>query len=397
MTTTQLAERPAMTEAAALMADLPDLIAWLGGKAAEIEGQRRLPPHVIDRLHAAGLFKLTLPERLGGLGLSPDKAWDIIFEIACGNASAAWLISLCAANVVLLTRLSDRVQNELFNGERLIVSALTGAAPRNLIATPVDGGMMLSGAWGYASGIDAANWVGVLVPIGNPVKTYFALLPKSSFEIDHDSWNVLGMRGTGSKDVVLPTTFIPEHRMMDWALIQRGEKHPDCSRSERLDSYPINALFAASILAPSLGVARAIVDEFEAMMLRRMRNAAPGHREPHAMSHLAQARAIITLACRALITEAETPLAANGSDVPTLRMKAEMRVRIVMIARSAMAACQQLFSAAGGQIIVTGTPFERLLRDFHAMYSHILLQPEPISENCGRLELGLDILPNTRI
>jgi 3-hydroxy-9,10-secoandrosta-1,3,5(10)-triene-9,17-dione monooxygenase len=78
-------------------------------------------------------------------------------------------------------------------------------------------------------------------------------------------------------------------------------------------------------------------------------------------------------------------------------MKAEMRVRIVMIARSAMEACQQLFSAAGGQILPAGAPFERLLRDFHAMYSHVLLQPEPISENCGRLQLGLEPLPNTRI
>lgn len=397
MTTTKVAARPTTTHETTLLADLPKLVAWLRSQAAEIEDQKRLPAHVVERLHAAGLFKLTLPEHRGGLGLTPDKAWNIIFDIARGSASAAWLISLCAANVVMLTRVSDRAQSELFDGNRLVVSALTGAVPRNLVASPAEGGITLSGAWGYASGIDAANWVGVLVPIGNPVRTFFALVPKSLFNIDHDSWNVLGMRGTGSKDVVLPTTFIPDYRLMDWTLLQQGRKHPDCNCSERLDTYPINALFAASILAPSLGVAHAIVDEFEAFMIRRLHNANPDHRDPHAMSYLAQARATVTLACRALITEAEAPLATMGDEAPTLRMKAEMRVRIVMIAKSAMAACQQLFSAAGGQIVPTGTPFERLLRDFHTMYSHILLQPEPISENCGRIELGLEPLPNTRI
>lgn len=397
MTTTTVAVQSATTHEEALLAGLPDLVAWLRSQTAEIENQKRLPAHVIERLHAVGLFKLTLPEAHGGLGLTPDKAWKIIFDVARGNASAAWLISLCAANVVMLTRLSDRARSELFDGNRVVVSALTGAVPRNLVALPAGGGITLSGAWGYASGIDAANWVGVLVPLGNPARTFFALVPKSSFAIDHDSWNVLGMRGTGSKDVVLPETFIPDHRLTDWALLQQGGKHPDCTGSERLDTYPINALFAASILAPSLGVAQAIVDEFEALMIRRLHNANPGHRDPHAMSYLAQARAAVTLACRALITEAEAPLDAIGDEAPTLRMKAEMRVRIVMIARSAMEACQQLFSAAGGQILPTGAPFERLLRDFHAMYSHVLLQPEPISENCGRLQLGLDPLPNTRI
>jgi len=397
MTMTQAAARSARTPEDILLAGLPELVEWLRGQATEIEGQKRLPPRVLERLHAFGLFKLTLPERLGGLALSPHEAWKIIFEVARGSASSAWLISLCAANLVMLTRLSDRAQREMFHGERVVVSALTGVAARNLVASPADGGILLSGSWGYATGIDAANWVGVLAPLGNPARTFFALVPKSSFNIDHDSWNVLGMRGTGSKDIVLPTTFIPEHRLTDWALLQQGGKHPDCSCSERLDSYPINALFAASILAPSLGVAQAIVDAFEALMMRCLRNAGPDHREPHAMSHLAQARAAVTLACRALLAEAQEPLAGLGAETPTLLMKAEMRVRIVMIAKSALAACQQLFLAAGGQIIPTGAPLERLFRDFHAMYSHILLQPEPISENCGRLELGLETLPNTRI
>jgi 3-hydroxy-9,10-secoandrosta-1,3,5(10)-triene-9,17-dione monooxygenase len=378
---------------------LPELVEWLRDQAADIEAQRRLPPQVVDRLDAVGLFKLTLPPRLGGLGIAPDRAWSVILDLARGCASSAWLVSLCSANLLMLTRLSDRAQRDIFgNGERVIVSALTGAASRNVVVTPLNDGVMLSGEWSYASGVDAANWVGVLAPVGNPARMHFALVPQSSFMIDQDSWRVLGMRGTGSKNVVLPATFVPQHRLMDWSLIQQGGRHPDCSSHDPFDRYPINALFAMSILAPALGVARAVVDEFEAMMRRRADGVAQDRRDPHLMSLLAQSRAAISLACESLMGEAIRPLAdLDGNASPSLRVKAEMRVRIVMIARSAFASCQQLFAAAGGQIMPTGSRFERLFRDFHAMYSHVLLQPEPIGENCGRLQLGLEALPNTRI
>jgi 3-hydroxy-9,10-secoandrosta-1,3,5(10)-triene-9,17-dione monooxygenase len=399
MTVMRLYERTGRDDDFQDLNALPALVEWLASQSEDIERQKRLPANVVERLHGAGLFKLTLPRRLGGLDLSPDKAWKIVFEIAKASPSCAWVLSLCSANLLLLTRMSDRAQTDIFGaGEPVVVSALTGAPSRNVKTSRESDGITLSGEWSYASGIDVANWVGVLAPVDDPSCVYFALVPKSSFKVDHKSWDVLGMRGTGSKNVTLAKTFVPAHRLIDWSLVQTGGKHPECSAQDQFDSYPLNALFAMSILAPALGVAQAVVKEFETMMQKRVAGAKTDTRDPHLMSLLAQARASIDIACDSLIREAIKPLEEINGDVsPSLRTKAEMRVRIVMIARSSLTTCQQLFAAAGGQIMPVGNRFERLFRDFHSMYSHILLQPEPIGENCGRLQLGLEALPNTRI
>lgn len=372
---------------------------WLLDQTQRIEAARQIPVDVMDRLHDEGLFRMTLPVRLGGLALEPADAWQVVFELARGSGSAAWLVSLCAANLVMLTRFSDAMQQELFETtSRVVVSALTGAAPRNLKVEQADGGVVVSGTWGYASGIDVATWVGLLVPSGENGEVQFALVPQSEFRIDADSWNVLGMRGTGSKDASLSGVFIPQHRLISWKLIQEGGRHADCSRTEAIDGYPLNPLFAMSILAPSLGTAAAVVDEFQAMANRRLRGAAPDHRDPFLTTELAQANAAIAMACENLVAEAARPMAAlRAGRTTSLQERAESRVRISVMARTAKQAAQQLFNAAGGQILPVGTRFENLVRDLNAMYSHLLLQPQPVSEACGRLQLGLDIPAGTRI
>lgn len=372
---------------------------WLLGQSARIEAARRIPDDVMVRLHEEGLFRMTLPPRLGGAGLEPAQAWQVVLELARGSGSVAWLVSLCAANLVMLTRFSDRLQRELFEAQpHVVVSALTGAAPRGLKVEPVDGGVRVSGQWGYASGVDVANWVGLLLPIGDAGEVHFALVPQREFAIDAQSWNVLGMRGTGSKDVSLDAVFVPAHRLTAWKPIQEGGRHPECSQVEEVHGYPLNPLFAMSILAPSLGLAAAVVDEFHGMAGRRVRNAAEPVREPFITTELAQASATISMACDSLIAEAARPMAAlRAQRTLSLQERAESRVRIVVIARAARLAAQQLFSAAGGQILPSGLRFEALFRDFNAMYSHLLLQPQPISEACGRLQLGLDVPAGVRV
>ncbi|MES2533038.1 MAG: acyl-CoA dehydrogenase family protein [Pseudomonadota bacterium] len=380
----------------ALRAEIRALSLWLRDQSERIEAGRRIPDDVVARLHDAGLFRMTLPQRLGGMAMPPHAVWQLVYEVARGSGSAAWLVSLCLANTIMLARFPDRLQDELFGaGPRVIVSALTGAAPRGLAVENIDGGILLSGQWGYASGIDVADWVGVLVPVGPAGEVHFALLPQADFAIDANSWNVIGMRGTGSKDVSLSRTFVPRHRLVPWKPMQDGQRHPDCSAVDALQDYPLNALFAMSILAPSLGLACAIVDEFRAMAGRRLAAMPAGQREPFITTELAQADACITMACDSLVFEASKPLLQPGP--ASAQMRAEMRVRLSMIASAARAASQRLFAAAGGQVMPSGSRFETLLRDMSAMYSHLLLQPQPISETCGRLQLGMDMLPGSRI
>jgi len=382
----------------ATMTEAKALSAWLAAQSQRIDDTGCLPSDVVDRLVAAGMFNMTVPVRLRGLGLVPHEAWRVIIELARGSASAAWVVSLCAGSHLSLARMSDAMQRQVFRGSApAIASVLTGVPPRGFRAELDEGGMVVSGEWGYASGIDAASWVGILIPDPDGGETRFALVPQDRFQIDHASWNVLGMRGTGSKTVTLPPTFVPDWCMMAWPLMQSGGTHPDCSSSSLLDAYPTNPLFAMSILAPTLGVATAIVDEFRLLVTRRRKGAFDAAREAHLVSAYAEAAAQVSLACDSLVHEAERLLRVleDGGSFPIVA-RGESRMRLVLMARSGVTAAQRLLTLAGGQILVRSTRLEQLFRDLHAMSTHLLLQPEPVAQACGRLELGLEELAGVR-
>lgn len=379
-------------------AKVRELSQWLRGESGRIEASGRIPDDVAERLRDAGLFRLTLPRRLGGENMTPAQVWPLVYEVARGNGSAAWLVSLCLANTIMLARLPDTLQQELFaNGPHIVMSALTGAAPRGLKVEHEADGVRISGTWGYASGVEIAHWVGLVAPTGPRGEVSFVFVPRSEFAIDPASWNVLGMRGTGSKDVSLDRVFVPVRHLMDWKTLQDGGAQPGCSHIDDMHDYPLNALFAMSILAPTLGLTRALVDEFGELAGRRLQRQ-PDVRDPFTTTELASAEASIALACDSLVAEAARPVVENWTRESTTALRrAQMRVRISTIARSARAAAQNLLAASGGQVMPVGTRLESLLRDLHAMNSHLLLQPQPVSENYGRLMLGLDILPGSRI
>jgi 3-hydroxy-9,10-secoandrosta-1,3,5(10)-triene-9,17-dione monooxygenase len=383
-----------------------ELAVWLEQQAERIERDGRIPDDVAQRLTAAGLFRLTLPPRYGGMGVEPRIAWEATMAIAAGCGSCAWVHGLGSANVLMIGKFPKQAQDEVFGGGRpAIVPMLTGGVGHDIRTEPRPGGVMLSGRWRYASGIDVASWVGLLVPLpavepdaeGEP---HVVLVPREAFSIDHGSWRVLGMRGTGSKDIALAPTFVPEHRWMRWSTLQAGERHPDCPNPERVYDFPLTTVFAMSVLAPTLGVASAVVDEYARIVRHRV---ASGTRE-HAIGDkitqvaLAQARAEIDLLIQVLLADSDMVMrrVADGAAL-TMRERASLRMKFAVAARRALQTCQQLFASLGGSLLPSGSRIERQFRDLHAMCSHFLLQPEPIGEAYGRLMLGLELPPTARL
>ena len=248
---------------------------WLQSRATEIEAAKRIPEEVVERLAAAGLFRMMQPPPFGGLGCTPREAWEAVFEVGRGCGSCAWIVGLNSANILMLGKFSDQAQRDVFLcGKPAIVSMLTGGVGSGITVEPASGGVVVSGRWRYASGIDIASWAGLLVPLpgknGGAPDPHVVLVPQDAFSIDHSSWNVLGMRGTGSKDISLKPTFVPEHRWLSWSRLQAGEKHPTCPNHEPTYDYPLNSIFAMSVLAPLLGVASAVAEEFREVVKTRV-------------------------------------------------------------------------------------------------------------------------------
>jgi len=381
------------------------LCSWLQSKAEEIDAAKRIPDDVVERLASADLWRMTQPTRFGGLGRGPREAWEAVFEIAKGCGSCAWIAGLNSANVLMLGKFSEQAQSDVFlSGRPAIISFLTGGVGSNLTAERVSGGVLLGGRWRYASGIDVASWTGVLVSIphgnGGEPEPHVVLVPQDAFSIDHSSWNVLGMRGTGSKDISLKPTFIPEHRWMSWNQLQAGEKHPDCPNDELIYEYPLNSVFAMSVLAPTLGVASAVAEEFRDLVKTRINSGTQQRQRDDKVAQIdvASGEATMAMMRQSLLDDADLVLQIMQTGRPlTPEERGAIRMRLAVAARLALAAAQKMFSALGGSLLPTGSRAERLFRDLHAMSSHFLLQPDAIGEAYGRLLLGLDLPPGARL
>ncbi|MFC3231291.1 acyl-CoA dehydrogenase family protein [Marinibaculum pumilum] len=379
------------------------LVPWLRAQEEEVEAGRRLTDAVAARLAEADLFRITQPPRFGGLGLPPAAAWEAIFQVARGCASSAWVAGLGAANVLMLGKFSAQAQADVFLcGRPAIVPMLTGGVGRDIVAEPVPGGVTLSGRWRYASGIDVASWVGLLVPLPGSAapEPHVVLVPADAFAVDPDSWHVLGMRGTGSRDIVLPPTFVPAHRWTSWPLLLSGAKHPDCPNDEPVYDHPLNPVFAMSVAAPVLGLAAAVAETFRDSIAGRVSAGTkrPAREEANAQAQLAAGTATMDILTRSLLADAaELQAAIATGRPPGLTARGGLRMRSAIACRLALAEAQRMFAALGGSLLPAGSRIERQFRDLHAMSSHFLLQPDSIDAAYGSLLLGLDLPPGTRL
>jgi 3-hydroxy-9,10-secoandrosta-1,3,5(10)-triene-9,17-dione monooxygenase len=381
-----------------------ELIPWLSEQAARVEETRRIPDDVAERLFETGFFNLTRPSRFGGLGVSPRFAWKATFNVALACSSSAWLAGLTSANIIMLGKFSAEAQREIFApGVSPIVPMLTGGVGQEIQIATVDGGILLSGRWRYASGVDVSDWLGLLINIPNgdgPPTPHVVLVPQSEFVIDHHSWRVMGMRGTGSKNITLGKTFVPAHRFMNWSELQAGNKHPTCPNTEPLYDFPLNTANAMSVLAPTLGVANACGEECVKIMRGRISS---GNQQAQINDKIAQVDAGGNAAGMSLLRDflinetaaIEERIGRTGA--LTLEERGLSRTKVAIASRQALTSAQRLFASLGGSLLPEGTRIERLFRDIHAMSSHFLLQPEPISEAYGRLLLGLELAPGTRL
>src|SRR6266404_2341491 len=207
-----------------LLARAEALIPVLRERAPRAEQLRRLPDETIADLHAAGLFRMLQPTRVGGSELSFRAICELTAVIGQGCGSTAWVLANLAAHHWLLGMWHPEAQDEI-RGESpdsLISSALIFARGR---AQRVEGGYRLSGRWPYSSGVDPSGWniFGAVVSdeeTGQSEPRMF-LVPASDYTII-DTWQVIGLAGTGSKDVEVADAFVPAYRTLATERIKGG-------------------------------------------------------------------------------------------------------------------------------------------------------------------------------
>ncbi len=194
--------------------DLPErakLVAKLASEHADYGDKHgRLAQPVVDALHREGLFGMWVPKSLkGGAELDPVSSLEVIENLSYGDPSAGWV--LMAASLAIGTGgayLDDSAVKQLFGGERLPVIAGQGTRPGT--AVPEKGGFQLSGSWSFASGIRHGTHIHTLGLIQGTNEARIFVLPVEQATLIENSWDVMGLRATGSIDYKIDGAFVPE-------------------------------------------------------------------------------------------------------------------------------------------------------------------------------------------
>ncbi|WP_285362816.1 acyl-CoA dehydrogenase family protein [Microbacterium sp. LMC-P-041] len=238
-----------MTQADRLAA-LEPVLEQLRERREEFQTQRYVSRDFIDALKPAGVYRASTPARFGGDPLHPADFLDIVERISRVDGSTGWVASFGSA-LVYLAALPLETQAELYaeGPDVVFAGGLFPVQP----AAPTDNGFLVNGRWKFASGCMGADILGVGLPgdAASDNKPRTALLRPESAEIIQE-WDVSGMRGTGSFDIVVRDVEV----LREWTFIRGGASTVD----EPLYRYPAIA-YAAQVLAiVGAGVARAALD-----------------------------------------------------------------------------------------------------------------------------------------
>ena len=248
-------------------------------RARLTEEMRRVPAESVQDMIEAGLHLVGVPRRFGGLDVDYGAGHEAGIELARGCASTSWCYSLWVAHSWLVGYWPLKAQEEVF-GDGPDALCSSSLSPGKSTCTPVEGGYRLTGTWEFSSGCDSADWI--MLGVAGIGQRNWVLVPKGDYRIV-DNWFVSGLRGTGSKNIEVEDAFIPAHRALE--VSTAGDSDLSAWELHRQDRYrvPIPVLLGWDLVAPMIGLAKGMVDEF---VYRLAGTSGPGRTADSAAIHL---------------------------------------------------------------------------------------------------------------
>ncbi|MEV6590146.1 acyl-CoA dehydrogenase family protein [Streptomyces acidicola] len=353
-------------------------------RRAEFEEKRHVPRDVIAEFKKAGIYRAGVPKCFGGDALPPAEFLHLVERISVVDGSAGWVASF-GSSAVYLTALPLETQALLYSDGPDV--AFAGGLFPVQPAQRVENGYHVSGRWRFASGCKGADVLGVGIKSGadHSGRPLTAVLRPDQVEIT-DNWDVIGMRGTGSHDLVVDGAVVPE----EWTFVRGGEPAVD----EPLYRYP-TVPYAAQVLAVvGLGVARAALDHVIAQGGRSGYTGAPKPAE-RATYRIAVAQAEAQLrSVRAFFYEAteEVWATVEAGDPATPEQASLLRLASAHLARTTFEVVRAAYQLGGIGAIADGSPLQRHLRDASVVPQHAFLQ-EGMYDGAGAVLMGVQPFP----
>ncbi|MEM7135106.1 MAG: acyl-CoA dehydrogenase family protein [Myxococcota bacterium] len=361
-------------------------------RAKETASLRRMPQATMDDLHRLGFFKVVQPKRYGGYEMDPSVIFDLQLELGRGCASSAWVYGVLNVHTWQLALFDRKAQDEVWADDptTLISSSYMPVAKTEW----VDGGVKLSGRWSFSSGCDFADWafLGGFVPTeeGKPPDMRTFLVPRSDYEIV-DNWHTSGLRGSGSKDVVVDGVFVPDHRMHKFSDGYRQKSPGNEVNPSPVYRYPFGQIHVRSVSTPAVGAAFGALDAYVDYMRGKVSQATGGKAKDSLTNSVAASDAAALLDREVLVlrrnfTEMFEHL-ERGEKIPVER-RVRFRNDSARAVDTATQIVEKLFLTCGARAAFEDHPLNRHFQDVHAIRLHHANGPDGPAANFGGVLFG---------
>ncbi|RCW44557.1 3-hydroxy-9,10-secoandrosta-1,3,5(10)-triene-9,17-dione monooxygenase [Halopolyspora algeriensis] len=373
-----------------------DLLPALRERAQKAEDARKVPEESIEALQESGFFRLLQPTRYGGYEADPETFYTAVKLIAGACGSTGWVASILGVHPWHLALFPQQAQEEVW-GSDPDTRISSSYAPMGK-ATIVDGGYRLSGRWSFSSGCDHATWAFVGGPAldddGTMADFCTYLLPLGDYSID-DVWDTVGLRGSGSNDIVVDDVFVPQHRALSFMAMSKTRCPGHEINTAPLYKLPWGTVHPTTITAPIIGMAQGAYDAHVEHQGKRVRAAYAGEKakeDSFAKMRIAEAASEIDAAWLQLTRNLaeELALLQAGEEIP-MSLRLQARRDQVRGTGRAIEAIDRLFENSGGRALASGTPIQRFWRDAHAGRVHAANDPERAYTMFGSGEFGLPV------
>ena len=379
-----------------------DMIPALRERQEECERIGRLPDETSRDFIEAGFYRILQPRRFGGYEFDLPTFTRVAIALARGCPASGWTYTLTAGHAHMLAALwSEEGQMDIYGTDGEV--RMPGRF-RPGTATAVDGGYRVSGTWDYVSGCDSATHLAFGFMLGDDASAgematdFIGVVDYSDCEII-DNWDVLGLRGTGSKRVVVEDVFVPERRTID--SIFRLDAPPAAGRTvHEAPMYReggIGGLIFSETASVAIGIAWGVLDLYEESLRKRKTTVLPLiPMTEHAQypRFFGEAYQSIDVAESALLQSDYDYMdwsrrAAAGGMEYSRDLDWRLQLRKQYCAKLAYDAVNLMMRTNGSAGMRGGAMWQRLQRDLTVLMTHNTVQPELAADSFGRLHFGL--------
>jgi 3-hydroxy-9,10-secoandrosta-1,3,5(10)-triene-9,17-dione monooxygenase len=366
-------------------------------QAWEAEQLGQLPDATVKSMKAIGSIRLLQPKNYGGAQVHPREFAETVMATAALDPAAGWINGVVGVHPYQLAYADPRVADEVWARD-IDTWVASPYAPQG-VAKPVDGGYIFNGRWQFSSGTDACDWIILGAMIGDadgkplmPPQMLHMILPREDYQIVPDSWNVVGLRGTGSKDVIVKDAFVPSYRTMDALEVMDGTAQRKAGMTETLYLMPWSTMFPLGISSAVIGIAEGALAAHLDYQRERVNSSGVAIKDdPYVMYAIGEAAADINAARQELLTNADRiyDMVDAGKEVSFEDRAAGRRTQVRAVWR-AVSAVDEIFARSGGNAMRMDKPLQRYWRDAHTGMAHAIHVPGTVFHASALSSLGVD-------